>query len=231
MLRHQRLGVHPVIETTPVFRDAQDNASADAAMWREFTELRLVERDGRLDQDLLDTMVILSRPAIEYFGWFTMRGRQYGALVAALGEDAVVAIRGSRAVRISPVLDEPLPETLVQQLPQTRAAHIEAVNIRRAELRSAVGPGARTVRSTVGRDVSVVRHLIASPAAGLGELHVAVRDTLDRRKATAEPIRYRDSRSGRVLVRLADDYVSIAPANPQLLADRLRAAYQELVAR
>jgi hypothetical protein len=170
-------------------------------MWREFGELRLVDRDGRPNQDLLDTIVILGRPSIEYFGWFATLDREYGVLVAGRGEDAVLAIRGRRAVRISPVLDEPLPETLVGRLPTTPAAHIGTVNIRRAQLRSVAERGARPP-STIGRDVSVARQLIANPALGLGELHVAIRDTLDRRRVTAEPIRYRDDRKGRVLVRV-----------------------------
>lgn len=221
VLRQHRLGVHPVLDTTPTFTDAAQDRVADAAMWRELGEWGLLDRRGRLDPGVLDTLLVLARPSVEYFGWFSTSRRDYGLLVAELGDDAVVAVRGSHAVRITPVNGESLPETAIRQLPQTRPARIRAVNLRRGDLSG---------DSSSDKDVSVVRQLVAQPPTGLGELHVAVRDRLARRRTTIEPVRYRDSRKGRVLVRLTEDYLSVAPADHRLLAARLRDAYEALIA-
>jgi hypothetical protein len=108
------------------------------------------------------------------------------------------------------------------------------VNIRRSDLRAAAGDGAAkpamALPPAVGKDVSVVRQLMSNQATGLGELHVGVRDSLDRRRTTTEPVRYRDDRRVRVLVNVTDEYLTIAPAGPGLLADRLRAAHRDLIA-
>lgn len=221
VLRQHRLGVHPVLDVTPTFCDGAEDRAAEAAMWREFGELGLLDRRGGLDQGLLDTLLVLARPSVEYFGWFTSRFREYGLLVAELGGDAVVAVRGSHAVRITPVDGESLPETVVRQLPPVRPARMRAVNIRRAELSGGSSPDS---------DVAAVRQLVAQAPTGLGELHVAVRDRLARRRTTTEPVRYRDSRRGRVLVRLTGDYLSLAPADHRLLAARLRDGYEALIA-
>ena len=212
MLRQHRLTVPPVLDTTPVFTDAAESRALDAAMWQEFGELGLVARGGGLTPGALDTLSVLGRANVEYFGWFHVCCRDYSLVVAELGEDAVVAVRGSHSVRITPVGDAALPETLIRYLPQTRPARIDAVNVRR----DAAG------------DDSVVRQLAAQEPTGLGELYVAVRDRLARRRTTTEPVRYRDTAQGRVLVRLTEDYLSLAPANDQLLAGRLREAHQEL---
>ena len=221
VLRQHRLGVHPVLDVTPTFSDGAEDRAAEAAMWREFGELGLLDRRGRLDPGVLDTLLVLARPTVEYFGWFSSRFRDYGLLVAELGGDAVVAVRGAHAVRITPVDGESLPETVIRQLPPVRPARMRAVNIRRAELSGDSLPDS---------DVAAVRQLVAQAPTGLGELHVAVRDRLARRRITTEPVRYRDTRRGRVLVRLTDDYLSLAPADHRLLATRLRDAYEALIA-
>lgn len=221
ILRQHRLGVHPVLDVTPTFTDGAQDRAAEAAMWREFGELGLLDRRGRLDPGVLDALLVLARPSVEYFGWFTSSCRDYSLLVAELGDDAVVAVRGAHAVRITPVDGDSLAETAIRQLPPVRPARIRAVNIRRTELSD---------NSSSDKDVSVVRQLVAQAPTGLGELHVAVRDRLARRRTTTEPVRYRDSRRGRVLVRLTEDYLSLAPADHRLLAARLRDAYEALIA-
>jgi hypothetical protein len=58
--------------------------------------------------------------------------------------------------------------------------------------------------------------------------HAAARDDRGVRLAS-DPIHYRDTASGRVLVQRSGDYLSIAPAAPKLLARRLRELRSQLV--
>jgi hypothetical protein len=236
MLHSCGLGVaHPVIEVEPIFTDTEGDQRAQDAMRAEFRRLGMVDHQGRWDADMLDTLAVVARPSVEYFGWFNIDGGStFGVLVAALGEQAVVVVRGPAKVRLTAIRNHSLPETLVRQLPVVPAARIEAVNIRQGEIETTAADDGRTVlvdaRPGARDDLAAVRALTAEQAVGLGELYVAVRDGRGLRVSSREPIRYRDSQRGRVLITVADDYLSIAPATPVLLAARLRGAHMALSA-
>jgi hypothetical protein len=232
MVRAQGLGgVHPVIMDVPVFTDAEGDRMAEAAMWQEFREVGLVDRRERLDADALDSLGALARPAVEYFAVFTERGAQHLVLVAALGNEAVVVVRAGDAVTLSSIANRALPETLVSYLPQVPPARVDAINIRLADLDAAGDdPHAILLEAQPGaaRDAALARMLRNQPATGMGELYTAARDRWGNRALLTDPLLYRDSAVGRIFVRYAGDYLSIAPATPALLAQRLRDAHRAL---
>jgi hypothetical protein len=233
MLRAQGLGtLHPVITDVPVFADAQGQRVADAAMWREFREVELVDRHDQLHAAALDSLAVLARPSVEYFAAFTEQDAQRAVLVAALGTEAVVVVRAGDAVTVSSFANRSLPEALVSHLPRVRPARVKAVNVRLAEV-DAVGEDSHAVLLNampgVERDVALVEMLRGQAATGMGELYAAARDRWGHRAVLADPIMYRDSRAGRILVRYAGGYLSIAPATPALLAQRLHDAHHSLV--
>lgn len=232
MLRAQGLGsAHPVITDVPVFVGAEEQRVADAAMWQEFREVEVVDRHGRLNAAALDSLAVLARPGVEYFAVFSDRGVQCAVLVAALGEEAVVVVRAGDAVTVSSTSNRLLPELLVSYLPQVRPAGVQAANIRLAEVDPA-GDDPHVVlldaSPGVERDAALVRMLRGQAATGMGELYTAARDRWGHRAVLADPILYRDSRAGRILVRYAGDYLSIAPATSALLAQRLREGQHDL---
>jgi hypothetical protein len=63
---------------------------------------------------------------------------------------------------------------------------------------------------------------------GLGELYVAARDQRGRYRMSEEPVRYRDTAAGRVMVIVSGDHLSIAPGANAVLTERLRRVYEEL---
>lgn len=232
MLRAQGLGaVHPVIADVPVFADAEAQRAADAATWQEFREVELVDRRGRLDAEALDSLAVLARPGVEYFAVFTDRHVQRAVVVAALGEEAVVVVRAGDAVTVSSRGNGSLPETLVSLLPRARPARVEATTIRLAEL-DVVDDAAPVVLQdplpAADREVALLGILRSQAATGMGELYVAVRDRWGHRVVVADPILYRDSRAGRIVLRYAGAYLSIAAATPELLARRLEEARRDL---
>jgi hypothetical protein len=221
---------HPVIqERQPI---SADDGTADEALWAECRELDFVDSHGRLTGGVVDTLAVLARASVEYFAWFTENnGPVIGVLVAGLGEEAVIVVGGIQRVRLTGTRNVGLAETLVRLLASVPPARIDAVNLRLAAVPGAADSAGALVdaRPHVEKDHTTVRALVAQPAVGFGELYVAVRDQDGIRVATDEPIRYRDTRTGRVLIHSGDGYLSVAPATEKLLVERLRGTQLELV--
>jgi hypothetical protein len=200
MLHTQRLGrPHRVLYAEPVWTD--DEHAADTAMWAEF---------GQVDGDLLDTLGVLARPATEYFAWFAEHGRQYGVLVAQDQGESVLAHRDGDDVTIQ-TLDhaESLPMALMRQLPDAKPAPIDAVNIR-------LDGGQRT------KDTAKLAALAQQTPIGHGELYAGRRDHHGHYAVNnTHPIRYQDYATGRVLVVLTEDHLSLAPATKRVLLNSL----------
>jgi hypothetical protein len=200
MLHTQRLGrPHHVLYAEPVWTD--DDHTADTAMWAEF---------GQVDGDLLDTLSVLARPTTEYFAWFTEHGQQYGVLVAQAAGESVLAHRDGDNITIH-TLDrtESPPMALIRQLPDAQPAPIDAVNIR-------LDSGQRT------HDTAKLAALAQQQPTGQGELYAGARDYQGHYVVNnTHPIRYQDYATGRVLVVLTDDYLSLAPATKRVLLNSL----------
>jgi hypothetical protein len=218
MFRIHDVGELPVvIQPDPVWHDpVSDRAAIDTA-WRVFTRVNLVDRPGRLHGHALDVLHLLARPSVEYVGVVLGRDYQDGVVVAARGDDAVIAYRTGAAVTLTSVRHASLPETLLRQIPDVRPAPIDSVNVRTDDVAAGIAPG----------HVRTLRLLKRQRLLEQGELHVAVRDTYGRRRRS-DPIRYQDYRIGRVIVVIADGYLSVAPATKILLRDRLRTVHRQL---
>lgn len=72
-----------------------------------------------------------------------------------------------------------------------------------------------------------VATLLDRSLVGQGELYVGVHDQFAR-VALSEPVRYQDYDLGRVLVVIAGDFVSLAPATKSALARRLAEELQRI---
>jgi hypothetical protein len=133
-------------------------------------------------------------------------------VVAAQGEDAVIAHRAGNAVTLTGTPHQSLPEVLLRQIPDARPAPIHLPDVHLTE----------TDPTEAAR---MLARLSRHRPIGQGELYVAVRDHYGRCKVSL-PIRYQDYRLGRVLVTAADNCVSVVPATTKLLLARLREAYR-----
>ncbi len=222
MFRIHDIGELPVvIQPDPSWHDPVSDRTVTDAAWRVFTRVNLADRPGRLHGHALDVLHLLARPSIEYVGVVLGRDYQDGVVVAARGDEAVIAYRTGAAVTLTSVRHASLPETLLRQIPDVRPAVVDAINVRVDDI------AARTERSSAIRDSHTLRLLKRQRLLGQGELYVAIRDAYGRRRRSG-PIRYQDYRIGRVVVVIADGYLSVAPATKVLLRDRLRAAHQAL---
>ncbi|MFD1046968.1 ESX secretion-associated protein EspG [Kibdelosporangium lantanae] len=90
---------------------------------------------------------------------------------------------------------------------------------------------AATTGPTPRADLRKVLDIAGMESTGSGELWVAVRDDLGRRRQITYPLRYADTTSGRYLVTMSESgevWLLVAPASRHDVAVRLRNLYQEI---
>ena len=206
----------------------------------------LVGRD--LIPDFRDTLELLARPSVEYFGWIAHDDGEtrtdIAVLLAGVDEEAVQVIRDGDQVHISAARSDGLAETLVGLMPQVQAARGRSVNLPEAEVnelakrRESSGkalPGdAFNVfsRSSMAEDAREWFAAAELPRTGGGELYVAARDRFGDRRRCPDPIVYIDTQQGRWMTQLSgrpgERWVASAPASRQLLISKLRAMRNDL---
>jgi hypothetical protein len=243
------------------------NVLVDVAYWRdddgEKEALRLASGElaakgllaGRdLAPDFRNTLLLVARPAVEFYGWIATRDSEseakLGVLLAAVDQDAVLVIRDGDQVSLQNARAEGLAETLVGQLPQVEPARGRSINLPEHELRTLLGsrvgtaPGAAKPlpadaydvfgRASMAEDAQELFTAMDLPRTGGGELYVATRDRNGERHRCASPLVYVDTQSGRWMTQVSgnqpgDRWVVSTPASRQLLISRLHEMRNALV--
>jgi hypothetical protein len=186
-------------------------------------------RTVQLDEDTLDGLYTLAHPEIEY-GAVLRRGSDLRSVfVAECGRHLVVAERAGDLLTMTAARDRSALAELVERIPDATPAAVDAVNLRRSEL-VACGGGAVGVNLGTGlreRDLRTVATLLDRSLVGQGELYVGVHDRFGR-VALSKPVRFQDYDLGRVLVVVAGDFVSLAPATKSSLARRMAEEYRRI---
>ncbi|CAM4001089.1 hypothetical protein KIPE111705_35625 [Kibdelosporangium persicum] len=179
------------------------------------------------------SLSVVCRAAVECSGWIAADGvGKLGVLAAATGREAILAVRNGNEVRLRRAQPRKLAEALVAQIPELHPGSGTPVSVPVEELRAAVAwqepkPGAVSVRPVPRADLRQVLKIIALPTSGSGELWVAVRDDLGRRREIPHPLRYADTEWGRFLNHASatdsgELWMTVAPAPPTELVARLR---------
>jgi hypothetical protein len=239
LVRLENLGeLHVTLRPVGVWRPRAEEQRVESEVRAQFLRAGMVDGRGRLDVDLAASLTVLCRPAAEFYGWINEGEKTRGVLAAAVGREAILAIRDGDEIMINQIRPESLPEVLVAQTPDVLPARGEAHNILRSEALASVGGRSRTEAGVGSRlappEVRAVQQISAQPVTGGGELYVAVRDRMSRRRAVAYPLRYADTTSGRWLNHMTDagggeHRVLVAPASRQDLIRRLQEMYRALL--
>lgn len=212
-------------------------AEINTAVRAEFAREGLIDGKDRLDDEFGASLMVLCRAGAEFYGWINDGKSTKGVLSAAIGREAVLAIRDGDSVTLSQLRPEELPEALVAQLPELRPGRGEAMNVLQSELVAASSDGRVSTETGVGSRpapaaVRVIAQIAGLPTTGTGELYVAVRDRVGRRRASDPPLRYSDTSNGRWFghaVPTGDDaQVFVAPATPGRLVSRLQEMHRAL---
>jgi len=200
--QRENLGeLHNTLVDVPQWRDEAAEREALHSATGELTQRGLlVGRD--LHADLRDTLNLLARPSMEYYGWIAYteddRSVSLAVLVAATGQDAVLVVRDGRQVHIGPTRSEGMAETLIGHLPAVPAARGRSMNLPEAEVRQLVAdrmqaaPGTSKPlpadafsifdRASMAEDARDLMTALDQPRTGGGELYVAARTRSGERR-------------------------------------------------
>lgn len=227
--------LHQVLSPEAVWRPPAETDFLAASARTEIMPLGWFDDGARLDVEVVASLTVLCRADTEYFGWISHEGTIIGVLAAAIGGQALLAVRDGDTVWLHDIGRNSLAEALVGQTADVPAGAGGGVTVVRAEL-LATHDGQRISEAGVGvrrasADVRYVQRLASSPATGGGELYVAVRDAVGRRRLSG-PLHYTDTSHGRFTIVTAPspepDQVTVAPATRSDLVTRLRRCHESL---
>ncbi|MFL6142602.1 MAG: ESX secretion-associated protein EspG [Labedaea sp.] len=228
---------HITLKPAARWRPRQAERELETRTREEFARMGLFDRRGRLDVELVASLAVLCRAAAEFYGWIDRGETTVGVLAAAIGREAILAVRDADSVVLRQIRPETLPEALVGETADVRPARGDAFSLLQSEALASVD-GRRPTESGVGTrpastEVRLAQKVAELPTKGGGQLYVAIRDGLGRRRCTTEPLRYADTPVGRWLnqtTRLpnGDNRILIAPATRHDLVVRLQEMHRAL---
>lgn len=235
---------------TPLFvppaGEAERHAAERAAV-DELRRLNLIAGRDELDDEVTAAFGLLRRPVDEFYGWFVRSDRTVFSAVAAVREQrAVLAVLDENAVWLSDISPDGPAQALVGVAPRLAAVRATSISAPAGDFYlpppgTAVPADDRIVRGRVTpkgheADGAKLRALVAQPSIGRGQLFVATRDQLGRRRRPDRPIYYLDTDGGRWMfhfstARGGEPWLTAAPGAPEVLTRALYDTHRELLTR
>lgn len=155
---------------------------------------------NRASDDLVETMVIMQRAAVEYYTFANLEGRSVTVRTAAMGRDAVLILSDRKSIKLEPIPVEQLGVRLVAALPETPAARVHSMSCDNEDLR-AVFKDKSLPTSNSARDAKRMKRLLEAERINTGQMYVAVRDGAGGRVSTRPPApTWFDTEEGRILL-------------------------------
>ncbi|WP_216212148.1 ESX secretion-associated protein EspG [Amycolatopsis aidingensis] len=233
---------HQTLAGTPTWHDDQAQRTLDQQVNAVLTEHGLLGPRG-MDRDLLAVIESISRPQLEYYGWF--EGQFAGAppnftVLAGSGSGGAFVLArfiADDGVLITAEQPENLLRAFIEQIPPGRPGGGQALVVGKSEFLSgrpagSDGTGAGVLRPAPGQDqassIHEIKRILQAERTGAGSLYVAARGPSGVRRRCERPLNFIDTAEGRWLMEevpgRGEPLVVFTPATPQLLAERLRNA-------
>jgi hypothetical protein len=239
LVQMENLGdLHVTLRPLAKWRPKAFQEQLETQVRKEFIRMGLLDNRGRVEVELAASLAVLCRPGAEFYGWVNEGDKTRGVLAGAIGREAILAIRDADMVTINQIRPESLPEVLVAQTAEVNPARGDSYTILRSDALATVG-GRHRSEAGVGMrpsppEVRAVKKIMSQPTTGGGELYVAVRDRMSRRRAIPYPLRYADTETGRWLNHMTDapggeHRVLVAPATRTDLVRRLQEMHRSLL--
>ncbi|GAA5157757.1 ESX secretion-associated protein EspG [Amycolatopsis dongchuanensis] len=235
---------HPTLSSMPVWFDESAQRGVDQEVNSLLTQHGLMGPRG-MDRGLLNAVESISRPDVEYYGWFegqfpgTPGNFTVYAGSGSGGAFVLVRVLTDDTVILAPERPEELLDGFVNQIPAARPAPGQPLVTTKAEFesgRDALPEGEYTVMRS-GRDAAPapakeMKRIMEAPRTGAGSLYVAARTRSGTRRRCERPLNFVDTTEGRWLMEerpgRGESLVVFTPGAPQVLAERLRNALSAL---
>jgi hypothetical protein len=240
LVQMENLGdLHIALKPAAKWRRKAIQEQIETVLRSEFQRMGLLDNRGRVDSEVAASLAVVCRAGAEFYGWIKADGRTRGVLAAAIGREAILAVRDGDDVTLSQIRPETLPMALVAQTPEVPPATGQQVSLLQSELKAGASGRVRTEAGVGMRpappEVRMAQQIAQQPTLGGGELYVAVRDRLGRRKTVPDPLRYADTPTGRWLNFMmpagdGEQRILLKPATPNELAGRLQEMHRALSA-
>lgn len=228
--------LHETLAPAAVWRSPKVSDPVRGSLAERLTELGWRDRLGRLEREVAASLAVLARPAVAYYGWLTHDHATISVLAAAIGKEAVLAVRQpDSTVWLSNTTASRLADGLVAQTPDVRRGQGTPCTVELAELRGLRRTGSQRAAGGVvlRRASQTARHLaelVDLPTTGAGELYVAVRDDNGRVHTHDDLIGYADTAHGRYLTLTDRRQVLVTPADEAVLTEQLHRVHRRLSA-
>jgi hypothetical protein len=236
---------HTTLSSMAMWYDEEAQRTVDQEVNSLLTEHGLMGPRG-MDRALLGMIESISRPDLEYYGWF--EGQFPGAppnfaVFAGSGSGGaftLVRIISDETIILAPERPEDVLTGFINQLPYGRPGPGQPLIASKSEFLSgqdAVADGEFSVMRSANRDAppapaKEMKRIMDSPRTGAGSLYVAVRSRSGSRRRSERPLNFIDTTAGRWLMEerpgRGEAFVVFTPASPQVLTERLRNAQSAL---
>jgi hypothetical protein len=240
---------HNTLASTPTWYDEGARRQLDEQVNAVLGQHGLMGMRG-IDRGLLETIEAISRPQLEYYGWFEGEFEDapsnFTVLAGSTGGEAFVLVRRieEEVVIIAPERSDELLAGFINQIPKCRPGNGQQLSVGKGEFtrgKPAVAESDGGFRmlsaprySAAPSPAAEIRRIMNTPRTGGGSLYVAARTRSGARRRIERPLNFIDTAEGRWLMEEVPGHgepmVVLTPATPQLLADRLRSARGKLSA-
>ncbi|KAA9166662.1 ESX secretion-associated protein EspG [Amycolatopsis acidicola] len=232
---------HAVLSSTPVWYEEGAQRKLDQEVNNLLTQHGLMGPRG-MDRGLLGLVESISRPQLEYYGWFEGQfpgaPSNFAVLAGSGSGGAFVLVRnlGDESVVLASERPEELLIGFVNQIPHARPGAGQPLVATKSEFESGrdARPDGDFPVMQSGREArppepaKEMRRLMQLPRTGAGSLYVAARNRSGSRRRSERPLNFVDTAEGRWLMEerpgRGDPLVVFTPATPQVLGERLRNA-------
>lgn len=232
--------VHVVLAPAGAWRPRAAERAAEDSARAACARLGWLDRRGDLDVDVAAALRVLCQPTVEFYGWIDDGMRTLGVLAATTGHAALLAVRSEDTVWLTQIRASVLADALAAQTPDVPAGRGQPLRALRAEVAATSPKDGRAISTTgamrlpASAEARRIRLLTELSVMGGGELRVAVRDHLGRRRVAEQPLHYVDTAQGRYLtlseIAGGEPYVLIIPACRDDVTARLRDQQRRLTA-
>jgi ESX secretion-associated protein EspG len=236
---------HNTLADTPTWYDENARRILDQQVNAVLAQHGLMGPRG-MDRDLLVLLEAISRPQLEYYGWFEGRFENaptnFSVLAGSGNGGAFVLVRMVKedTVIVAPERPEELLQGFINQIPPARPGSGQPLVVGKNEYlgkRRADDEGGFSIMQTApGRGpqspIKEIKRIMNAERTGGGSLYVAVRNRAGTRRRSERPLNFVDTAEGRWLMEerpgRGEPLLVFTPATPQVIADRLRNAQSTL---